>query len=77
MTDHESTVAALHAELDQVEAEIARLDRLRLARATALLCDSARIEQGLPTEIGVVRSVTALEDTLQLLQEETEDAEGT
>jgi hypothetical protein len=54
MTAHESTVAALHAELDQVEAEIARLDRLRLARATALLCDSARIEQGLPTEIGVV-----------------------
>jgi hypothetical protein len=53
----------------------ATLDRLWLAQATALLCDSARIEQGLSTEIGVVRSVTTLEDALQLLQEETEDAE--
>jgi hypothetical protein len=31
----------------------------------------------LPTEIGVTRSVTSLEDALQLLSEETADAEET
>jgi hypothetical protein len=52
-------------------------DRLRLAQATALLVDAERVEQGLPTEIGVTRSVTSLEDALQLLSEETADAEET
>jgi hypothetical protein len=50
-------------------------DRLQLAQATALLVDASRVEEGLPTEIGVQRSVTALEDALQMLAEEAEGAE--
>jgi hypothetical protein len=52
-------------------------ERLALARATSLLCDADRLEQGLPTEIGVVRSATALEDALQMLAEENQEAEET
>jgi hypothetical protein len=49
-------------------------DRLRLARATALLVDAARLEEGPPGEIGVVRSVACIEDALQMLVEEAEGA---
>jgi hypothetical protein len=52
-------------------------DRLHLAQATTLLTDSARLEEGLPGEIGVVHSVTSLEDALQMLAEEAEGAEET
>jgi hypothetical protein len=57
--------------------ELNAQDRLHLARATALLVDSSRIEEGLPTEIGVVRNVTCLEDALQLLVEDAAEAEET
>jgi hypothetical protein len=50
-------------------------DRLRLSRATVLLLDASRLEEGLTTEIGVVRSVTCIKDAFQMLQEEAEGAE--
>jgi hypothetical protein len=56
--------------------EQALRERDRLARATALLVDAARLEEGLPGEIGVVRSVTCIEDALQTLVGEAEGAEG-
>jgi hypothetical protein len=50
-------------------------DRLALARATALLIDCDRLEAGKPTEVSVVRSVSSLEDALQVLIEDSEGAE--
>jgi hypothetical protein len=48
-----------------------------VAQATALLVDAARLEEGLPTEVQVLRSVTALEDALAMLVEESQEAEDT
>ena len=89
----EMTIAALDAHLAEQEREISRLrairetttyrleqaikERDRLVRATALLVDAARLEEGLPGEIRVVRSVTCVEDALQTLAGEAEGAEET
>jgi hypothetical protein len=54
--------------------EQALRERDRLVRATALLVDAARLEEGLPGELGVVRLVTCIEDALQMLVEEAEEA---
>jgi hypothetical protein len=55
--------------------EQALRERDRLARATALLVDAARLKERLPGEIGVVCSVTCIEDALQTLAGEAEGAE--
>jgi hypothetical protein len=39
------------------------------------LADVSRTEQGLPTAISVVRSVSALEDALAMITEDTAEAE--
>jgi hypothetical protein len=49
--------------------------RLMVAQATVLLLETSRVERGLPEEITVVRSVTCIEDALQMLQEERAEAE--
>ncbi len=66
----------LHDHVQVVET-LTPLERLHLARATCLLLEAERLEQGEPSEITVVRSVTALEDALQLLVEDNEEAEET
>jgi hypothetical protein len=62
----------LAAELDRDAAEW-----LSVAQATALLVDAARLEEGLPTEVQVLRSVTCIEDALRMLVEENQEAEET
>jgi hypothetical protein len=48
-----------------------------VAQATALLVEADRLEEGFPGEVSVVRSVTCIEDALQMLVEEAEGAEET
>ena len=50
-------------------------DRQRLAEATAQLVAVARLEEGLPVSVEVVRSVSSLEDALAMLEEESAEAE--
>jgi hypothetical protein len=45
------------------------------AQTTSFLASASRLEEGLAQEISVVRSVTSIEDALQMLEEEREKAE--
>lgn len=73
---HEQLDALLgHVQRSEAGESLTAQDRLHLAQATALLLEASRVEQGLPGEITVVRSVTCIEDALQMLQEERDEAE--
>jgi hypothetical protein len=68
-------VCALLGHVRRAGESLTAQDRLHLAQATALLLETSRVEQGLPGEITVVRSVTCIEDALQMLQDERDEAE--
>lgn len=82
MSHEQLRVEIVHEQLEALLGDVRRAgesltarDRLHLAQATALLLETSRVEQGLPGEIIVVRSVTCIEDALMMLQEEREEAE--
>ena len=49
-------------------------DRPALARATHALAMVARLEEGLPINVEVIRSATSLEDALAMLEQEAAEA---
>jgi hypothetical protein len=68
---------ALLAYVRNLSDDLTAADWLSVAQATALLCDTSRTEEGLPTEVSVIRSVSSLEDALAVLSEENQEAEET